>query len=109
MTCGDFEPVLADLPTDSFVYLDPPYMPLNATSDFTGYTRGGFGFADQVRLRDACVSLKERGIHWLESNSDTPEIKELYKDFTIHVVNAKRAINSRGNKRGEVKEVLISG
>ncbi|MBR2882728.1 MAG: Dam family site-specific DNA-(adenine-N6)-methyltransferase, partial [Prevotella sp.] len=106
---GDFADCLIDLPKEAFVYLDPPYMPITATSAFTGYTQGGFGYDKQVRLRDECVKLREQGIHFLQSNSDCEEIRELYKSFKIETVDAKRAINSRGDRRGTVKEVLISG
>ena len=59
--------------------------------------------------RDECIKLREQGIHFLQSNSDCEEIRELYKDFKIETVAAKRSINSRGDRRGAVKEVLISG
>lgn len=97
------------LPEGTFVYLDPPYMPVTATSSFTSYTKGGFGYDEQVRLRDECVRLREQGIHFLQSNSDCEEIRELYKNFRIETVDAKRSINSRSDRRGTVKEVLISG
>lgn len=107
--CGDYATVLKDLPENSFVYLDPPYMPVSATSSFTGYTEGGFGYEEQVRLRDECLKLREQGISFLQSNSDCDEIHELYRDFKLTTVKAKRAINSKGDKRGAVNEVLISG
>lgn len=109
LRCEDYAGVLADLPKKAFVYLDPPYMPLSQTAAFTGYTEGGFGYDEQVRLRDECVELCKRGIRFVESNSDCEAIRELYKDFEIKTVQAKRAINSRGTGRGPVNEVLIIG
>lgn len=109
LTCGDYAEVLKDLPKGSFVYLDPPYMPLSETSAFTGYTEGGFSYTEQVRLRDECIKLREQGIRFLQSNSDCKAIRELYADFDIATVQAKRAINSKGDGRGAVSEVLISG
>lgn len=106
---GDYAEALVDLPKGSFVYLDPPYMPITATSAFTGYTQEGFGYDEQVRLRDECEKLRSAGIGFLQSNSDCPEIRSLYADFSITTVRAKRAINSRGDRRGDVSEVLISG
>lgn len=100
--------MLVDLSDDAFVYFDPPYIPINTTSSFTTYTRDGFTYDDQVALRDKCAELRERGIRFLQSNSDTPEIRKLYKGVYILTVEAKRAINSLGSKRGTVKEVLIS-
>lgn len=109
LRCGDYADALVDLPKGSFVYLDPPYMPLSQTSAFTGYTEGGFDYDEQVRLRDECAKLREQGIHFVESNSDCEAIRELYADFEIKTVQAKRAINSRGDRRGAVNEVLIVG
>ncbi len=109
ITCGDYTNVLCNLPKGAFVYLDPPYMPISATSSFTGYTQGGFSYDEQVRLRDECVKLHEQGVSFIQSNSDCEVIRELYKKFRIRVVKAKRAVNRCGDKRGCVNEVLISG
>lgn len=106
---GDFADALRDLPKGAFVYLDPPYMPITATSAFTGYTQGGFGYSEQVRLRNECARLRDAGVRFLESNSDCEAVRDLYEGFCIEVVTAKRAINSRGDRRGPVSEVLISG
>lgn len=104
---GDYKKALTDLPTGAFVYLDPPYMPISETSSFTGYTEGGFSYEEQKRLRDCCVALREQGIRFIQSNSDCEAIRELYKDFQIKVVRARRSINSDGNRRGPVNEVMI--
>lgn len=90
-----------------FVYLDPPYAPLSATSNFTSYTKEDFNNDMQVQLRDFCRRLNEKGAYFLLSNSSAPLIYDLYKDFTIVEVLAKRNINSKGDKRGAVKEVLV--
>ena len=107
--CGDYADMLKDLPKDAFVYLDPPYMPLSKTAAFTNYTANGFDFAEQIRLRNECEKLREQGIVFLQSNSDCPEIRDLYCDFEIKTVRARRAINSNGARRGTVSEVLIVG
>lgn len=107
--CGDYAETLKELEKGAFVYLDPPYMPVSATSTFTGYTESGFSYNEQVRLRNECIKLRAKGIDFLQSNSDCAIIRELYADFTIKTVQAKRAINSKGNGRGTVNEVLISG
>ncbi len=106
---GDYSECLINLPKKAFVYLDPPYMPITTTSAFTGYTEGGFGYEEQVRLRNECSKLREQGIRFLQSNSYCDEILDLYRDFNIQIVKAKRPINSRGDRRGAVDEVLISG
>lgn len=107
---GDYKEALKGLRKGTFVYLDPPYMPVSSSSNFTGYTENGFGYEKQVELRNECLKLNKRGIKFLQSNSYTPEILELYSDssvFTIKVVQAKRSINSKSDKRGEISEVLI--
>jgi len=102
----DYEIVLQDLDKNAFVYLDPPYHPISETS-FTGYVQGGWNIYDQVRLRDACNKLNEKGIKFLQSNSATGFILELYKEYNIKIIKANRFINSNGEKRGAVDEVLI--
>lgn len=104
---GDYSAVLNDIPNNSFVYLDPPYDPISVTSSFTGYSAGGFSKDEQIRLRQSCDRLTERGIKFLLSNSSTPFIHEQYSEYNINVVRAKRAINSIASKRGDVDEVLI--
>lgn len=109
--CGDFEHSLKNIRKGAFVYLDPPYAPLSDSSSFTGYTLDGFNDSDQIRLKELCDKLQERGVKFLLSNSTAPIILDLYKDesrYEINYVDAKRNINSVGNGRGEIKEVLIA-
>lgn len=103
----DFEASLAGAGASSFVYLDPPYDPVSASANFTGYAKGGFSRADQERLRQACDRLHQRGGSFLLSNSDTAFIRELYAAYSIVSVAAKRRINSNAQGRGCVQEVLI--
>jgi len=91
-----------------FVYLDPPYHPLNETSSFTDYS-GEFGSKEQLRLKDYFKMLDEKGVYVLQSNSSSNFIKEIYSDFKVLEVDCKRNINSKGEKRGKVKEFLIIG
>lgn len=109
--CGDFEDSLKNIRNGAFVYLDPPYAPLSDSSSFTGYTLDGFNDNDQIRLKELCDKLQERGVKFLLSNSTAPIILDLYKDesrYEINYVDAKRNINSVGKGRGEIKEVLIA-
>ena len=105
--CQDYKETLKMAEKGDFVYLDPPYMPISVSSSFTGYTDNGFSYEMQKQLRDECIKLKEKDISFIQSNSDCPEIRELYKDFDIIPVLAKRSINSKGDRRGNVGEVLI--
>lgn len=104
---GDYSSVLDKVDKKSFVYLDPPYHPISETSNFTGYVQGGWNVCDQIRLREACDKLTERGVKFLLSNSSAQFIKEQYKNYNISIVKATRSINSNGSERGEIDEVLI--
>lgn len=104
---GDYRLALKGLRKGAFVYLDPPYQPISSSSSFTGYTEGGFTYEQQVELKKECDKLRKKGIAFLQSNSDCKEIRELYKDYEIRTVRAKRSINSNADKRGEINEVLI--
>ena len=104
---GDYERVLSALTPDTFVYLDPPYHPISESSNFTGYVQGGWAERDQIRLKKACDDLDKKGIKFLLSNSSAPFIKELYSGYKIQSINANRSINSDGEKRGQIEELLI--
>lgn len=108
MHVGDFTKILSNVNSNSLVYFDPPYVPLNATSSFTSYTTNGFDIDDQKRLVQTCIDLDKIGVKFIASNSDTKLVHELYSSFKIRTVLAKRYINSKGNRRGAVKEVLIT-
>lgn len=104
----DFAETLSRVGKGSFVYLDPPYDPVSDTASFTGYNKGGFDRNEQIRLKNCCDELTKRGVKFMLSNSATDFIKDLYKDYHITIVKAKRAINSDASKRGEIEEVLIT-
>lgn len=106
LSSHDFGEVDNHADEGDFVYFDPPYIPLTATS-FVDYTADGFGAPEQLRLRGLAVSLKSRGVHVMLSNSDTPLVRELYKGFDLHEVQARRSVNSDGMGRGKVGELII--
>lgn len=108
ITSGDFAKVLTQVKPNSLVYLDPPYVPLTATASFTSYTSVGFNKSDQECLAQSCQHLDRIGAKFIESNSDTELVHELYQQFNIRTVYAKRNINANGKKRGAVAEVLIT-
>lgn len=90
-----------------FVYLDPPYDVLTETSNFTGYAMGGFHREQQKALKECVDNLTDGNVRVLQSNADTPFIRNLYKDYEIIEVQAKRNINSNADKRGAITELLI--
>ena len=108
LRCEPFDLVAERAEPGDFVYFDPPYVPLSATSSFTSYTANGFGLPHQQKLRDVARALKSRGVHVLVSNSSAPLVRELYGEgfFTVEV-KAARSVNSRGDGRGKVVELLM--
>ena len=99
-----------------FVYFDPPYAPLSATAQFTSYTPDGFRGENQRELQAVVFKLVRNGCHVVLSNSTAPEIRELYKNnaearklrIKVHMVPARRAINSNASRRGHVDEYIIT-
>jgi DNA adenine methylase len=92
---------------DTFIYLDPPYVPISKTSNFTGYTKSAFGIREQELLARRFLGLHKRGYKLMLSNSFHSDILDLYKDFRIEVVRARRAINSKATRRGSIPEYLV--
>lgn len=108
LRCGDYSAAVHDAQAGDIVYFDPPYVPVSDTSNFTSYA-GQFGPAEQKALSDLFRELVSRGVLVIQSNSDAPLVRELYEGFEFHVVGAKRNVNSKGDKRGEVNELVIVG
>ncbi len=106
--CTDFEKSVLTAKENDFVYFDPPYMPLSSTSYFVGYSKNGFAYNEQLRLKSVYKKLSEKGVYCMLSNSYTNEVKELYSEYNIDTVKATRVINSKANGRGKIKEVIIT-
>lgn len=104
---GDYQLILDKPKKGDFVYFDPPY-DIVGNQSFTTYTKVGFGRDEQTRLRDNFRSLSDKGVNVMLSNSNTEFIRELYKDFNIHIVQARRNINSQSSGRGKVEEVIVT-
>jgi len=112
--CADFEESNKYIHKNTLVYLDPPYRPLNNTSNFTSYNEDGFDDDDQRRLAQFFKEMDKRGAYLILSNSDPKNedvddnfFDELYAGFIIERAKAKRYINSNGNKRGDISELII--
>ena len=111
ITHQDYKNVLKTAKSGDFIYLDPPYYPINVTSSFTSYTAEGFLEKEQTELRDTFVELHKKGCFVMLSNSDTLFINELYSGLdgiTINKITAGRSINSKGSGRGKITEVLVT-
>lgn len=113
---GDYTEVLKHIDKkQAFFYFDPPYKPISKSASFNAYAAESFDDKEQERLRGFCTKVDSLGHFWLLSNSDLKNIDaennyfdNLYKDFNIKRVKAKRSINSNSSKRGEIYELLIS-
>ncbi|NHI93447.1 MAG: DNA adenine methylase [Candidatus Lokiarchaeota archaeon] len=104
---GSFETCLEFAKKGDFVYLDPPYHPISNTAYFTSYTKKNFGKESQEKLFQIFQELDSQGCKVMLSNSHEKFILNLYKNYRIVTIRAKRAINSIASKRGEIKETLI--
>ena len=115
LLCGDFEQTVHFSDSNSLFYFDPPYKPLSETSKFNAYAKDEFNDNEQIRLKKFCDQLDSLGYSWLLSNSDVKSknanddfFDELYANYQIKRVDAKRSINSNPDKRGLLKELLIT-
>ncbi len=102
-----FEGTLASVGANDFVYLDPPYEPRSRTASFTAYTESGFGPGDQRRLRDVFDELTRRGVACMLSNSDTAQMRALYRRYRLESIDAPRSLSSSARTRGVVRELVV--
>ena len=129
LLCVDFEQACEEAAPGDLVYLDPPFYPLSATSSFTAYTEEAFGREDQLRLKWLIDDLTARGVDVMLSNSPHPWVVGLYEGSRYHIhqereieeehepneefydiarIPARRVINSRGDRRGAIDELLVT-
>ncbi len=115
VTSGDFSKIESLVDEETFVYFDPPYRPLSTSSSFTSYSNNEFNDSEQIRLAEFFTNLDGKGGKLMLSNSDPKNadiedefFDDLYKDYNIRRVNAKRTINSDSNGRGKITELLIT-
>ena len=111
---GDFNSCREYVTNKSLVYLDPPYKPLNKTSNFTSYSTHIFKTSEQLRLRDFYQELDKKGAYLMLSNSDSHNenplddfFQQAYQQYKIKKVKANRYINSKTTLRGKINEIVI--
>lgn len=110
----DFSEALKYADESTFIYYDPPYRPISKTASFNAYSSSDFDDNEQRRLRDVFVTASNKGVLQMLSNSDPtnyvddPFFDELYQEFNITRISASRMINSKGNSRGLIREILIT-
>jgi DNA adenine methylase len=105
---SDFEGTISHAVEGDFVYLDPPYIPIDATASFTSYHADGFGLPDQERLAQKMLELKEAGIKAMCSNSDTPLTREIYGSLNQKTIQAPRMVSAKASGRGSISELVIT-
>jgi DNA adenine methylase len=112
---GDYQQTLLYAEKPALFYFDPPYKPLSKTSSFNTYSKDEFDDKEQIRLRDFCKTLNTLEHNWILSNSDVKGkgmddnfFDDIYEDFNINRVFARRSINANAEKRGKLTELLIT-
>lgn len=105
---SDFEGTISHAVEGDFVYLDPPYIPIDATASFTSYHADGFGLPDQERLAQKMLELKDAGIKAMCSNSDTPLTRDIYGSLNQKTIQAPRMVSAKASGRGSVSELVIT-
>ena len=115
IVCGDYKESASFIDDETFVYFDPPYRPLNKTSNFTSYTEQLFDDNKQLELAKFVQELDNKGALIVISNSDPKNTDEsdnffddAYSKQNIHRVSATRMINRNSDARGKINELLIS-
>ena len=103
-----YKDLMVEIKKGDMVYMDPPYFPLNRTSSFVNYDKSGFLEKEQEELYKFYRSLDKKGVQLLLSNSDTVYIKNLYKRYKIDKIKVGRNINSNGEKRGKINEIIVT-
>jgi DNA adenine methylase len=104
---GDFENIKVHINPGDLVYLDPPYVPLTDTANFTSYTDKGFDSSMQLRVRELCDYIDSIGAYFIVSNSSAPLVLELYRNYEIQLVSANRSLSASTEGRAKVMEVLV--
>lgn len=115
ITCKDFSKSQSFIDDRTFVYFDPPYRPISASSTFNSYSKDDFNDESQKRLARFIDKMSDKGALILASNSDPKNnnkdddfFDKLYSKHNINRISASRMINSEGSKRGKINELLIS-
>lgn len=103
---GDFIDALKTAAPGDFIYFDPPYPPLNETAYFTHYTKEKFNPIDQENLACVAINLNGIGCKVMISNADTPEIRMLYRGWSIKQLGVTRYVTCKRERRA-VQELII--
>ena len=105
--CDDYSAACKKANPGDFVYLDPPYLPMSNTANFTSYSKNGFDEKEHIKLAKIFHEMDDRGVKIMLSNNDTQKIYKLYEGYNITPVEVGRFVNCKGSKR-KSREVLIT-
>ena len=105
--CHSYEDILPNIDSNSFVYLDPPYLPLNKVS-FTKYTKDDFTEQMHFDLKHFCDKLSEEGARFMMSNSDTEKTREIYSRYDMKEILVNRSVGSSSKSRKKAAELIIT-
>jgi len=104
---GNFQKALVAAERGDLVYLDPPYLPLSSTSNFSKYAKDDFGILDHYALSGVIEGLTAQGIHVILSNSDTPLTRKIFGDsLSLHKISVQRMIPAKSESRNRVDEII---
>lgn len=107
ITYMDYQDALKNVKRNDLVYLDPPYIPLNASSSFSKYAKDDFTLENQIELSKQITELSEKSAAVILSNSDTPETRKIFgANMQLFQIDASRAISAKASSRGSVKEII---
>lgn len=107
-TSTDYKDALKAAKRGDLIYLDPPYFPLSKTAKFTEYQAGGFSVREQEVLKGIYDDLHSKGCYVMMSNSYCDEIRDMYADYNLNVIEVGRTINSKKGERGKIKEYVVT-
>lgn len=115
ISCNSYEQVLDDVEPEAFVYFDPPYRPISKTSNFTAYSKNVFLESDQRKLANVFGKLAKKNVAVMLSNSDPKNTNpndqffdDIYSEFTLRRIPARRMINSVAGKRNDINEIIVT-
>lgn len=105
---ADFMETISRAKPSDFIYLDPPYIPIDVTASFTSYQAEGFGIHEQEKLASIMMELKNSGIKAMCSNSDTKVAREVFGKLNLGTIQAPRMVSAKASGRGSISELVIT-
>lgn len=106
ITCGSFKNAMLSAEPGDVVFCDPPYVPFSKNG-FVNYSATGFTEEDHKALASLVKELHENGVHVIVTNSNTPLVRELYKDFPTTEVCTRNSMNTSGSGASSYTEVIV--